>query len=186
MKRDTREVTIKVKLNVDGIGRCKIETEIEFLNHVLSTIAKHSLFDLEVVASGDLKHHLAEDVALAFGEALTKALGDKKGIRRFGSAYVSMDDSLARAVIDLGGRPYSLIKIPLNCKEIEDLSVEDVPHFFQSLAQASKSNIHLELLYGKNNHHKVEAIAKSLALAFREACSKDPKLSGIPSTKGVL
>jgi len=166
--------------------RSKIETGIEFLNHILTNIAKHSLFNLEVNASGDLKHHIAEDVALVLGEAITKALGDKKGIKRFGSAYVAMDDSLARAVVDLGGRAYSHLKIQLSAKKIEDLSVEDVPHFFESFAQASKSNIHLEVLYGKNDHHKVEALAKALALALKEACSKEPRLSSVPSTKGVL
>jgi imidazoleglycerol-phosphate dehydratase len=186
VKRETKEVSIKIKLNIDGLGRSKIETGIEFLNHILKNIAKHSLFNLEVNASGDLKHHIAEDVALALGEAIAKALGDKKGIKRFGSAYVVMDDSLARAVLDLGGRAYSHLKIQFNAKKIEDLSVEDVPHFFESLAQASKSNIHLEVLYGKNDHHKVEALAKALALALKEACSKEPRLSSVPSTKGVL
>jgi len=186
VKRETTEVSIKIKLNIDGLGRSKIETGIEFLNHILTNIAKHSLFNLEVNASGDLKHHIAEDVALVLGEAITKALGDKKGIKRFGSAYVAMDDSLARAVVDLGGRAYSHLKIQLSAKKIEDLSVEDVPHFFESFAQASKSNIHLEVLYGKNDHHKVEALAKALALALKEACSKEPRLSSVPSTKGVL
>jgi imidazoleglycerol-phosphate dehydratase len=186
VKRETNEVSIQIKLNIDGQGRSKIETGIEFLNHILKNIAKHSLFNLEVNASGDLKHHIAEDVALALGEAITKALGDKKGIKRFGSAYVAMDDSLARAVVDLGGRAYSHIKIQLRAKKIEDLSVDDVPHFFESFAQASKSNIHLEVLYGKNDHHKVEALGKALALALREACSKETRLSSVPSTKGVL
>ncbi len=186
VKRDTLEVSIKVKLNIDGKGFYKIETGNKFLNHMLSSLAKHSLFDLEIEASGDLKHHLAEDVALTFGEALTRALGDKKSIKRFGSAYVAMDDSLARAVVDIGGRPYSCLNIPLNVKEVEELSVEDISHFFESLAQSSKSNIHLELLYGTNDHHKVESIMKALALAFREACTIDHRMKDIPSTKGVI
>ena len=145
VKRNTREVSIKVKLNIDGKGFYKIKTGNEFLNHILSSLSKHSLFDLEIEASGDLKHHIAEDVALTFGDALDRALGDKKGITRFGSAYVAMDDSLARAVVDIGGRPYSHLRIPLNAKEVEDLSVEDMSHFFESMAQASKSNIHLDV-----------------------------------------
>jgi imidazoleglycerol-phosphate dehydratase len=186
VKRETFEVSIKVKLNIDGKGFFKIETGNKFLNHVLSTIAKHSLFDLEITASGDLKHHVAEDVALTFGEALLKSLGDKKGIKRFGSTYVAMDDSLARAVVDLGGRPYSRINIPLKGSEVEDLCIEDIFHFFESMAQASKSNIHLDLLYGTNEHHKVEAISKALALALKEACSIDPRIDSIPSAKGVI
>ena len=185
-KRETLEVSIKVKLNIDGKGFYKIETGNKFLNHVLSTIAKHSLFDLELTATGDLKHHVAEDVALTFGEALLKALGDKQGIKRFGSNYVSMDDSLARAVVDLGGRPYSHINIPLKGSEIEDLCIEDIFHFFESMAQSSKSNIHLDVLYGTNDHHKVEAVSKALALALRDACSIDPRIDSIPSAKGVI
>ncbi|KON27991.1 hypothetical protein AC481_02930 [miscellaneous Crenarchaeota group archaeon SMTZ-80] len=186
VKRETLEVSIKVKLNIDGNGFYKIETGNKFLNHVLSTIAKHSLFDLEIFATGDLKHHVAEDVALTLGEALLKALGDKQGIKRFGSNYVVMDDSLARAVVDLGGRPHSQINIPLKGSEVEDLCIEDIFHFFESMAQASKSNIHLDVLYGTNDHHKVEAVSKALALTLREACSIDPRINSIPSAKGVI
>ncbi len=186
VKRETLEVSIKVKLNIDGNGFHKIETGNKFLNHVLSTIAKHSLFDLEITANGDLKHHVAEDVALTLGEALLKALRDKKGIKRFGSTFVAMDDTLARAVVDLGGRPHSYINIPLKGDEVEDLCIEDIFHFFESIAQASKSNIHLDVLYGTNDHHKVEAISKALALTLREACSIDPRINSIPSAKGVI
>ncbi|MCW3975071.1 MAG: imidazoleglycerol-phosphate dehydratase [Candidatus Bathyarchaeota archaeon] len=186
VKRETLEVSIKVKLNIDGNGFYKIETGNKFLNHVLSTIAKHSLFDLEITATGDLKHHVAEDVALTLGEALLKALGDKQRIKRFGSNYVVMDDSLARAVVDLGGRPHSQINIPLKGSEVEDLCIEDIFHFFESMAQASKSNIHLDVLYGTNDHHKVEAVSKALALTLREACSIDPRINSIPSAKGVI
>lgn len=186
VKRETLEVSIKVKLNIDGNGFYKIEIGNKFLNHVLSTIAKHSLFDLEIFATGDLKHHVAEDVALTLGEALLKALGDKQRIKRFGSNYVVMDDSLARAVVDLGGRPHSQINIPLKGSEVEDLCIEDIFHFFESMAQASKSNIHLDVLYGTNDHHKVEAVSKALALTLREVCSIDPRINSIPSAKGVI
>ena len=186
VKRETLEVSIKVKLNIDGNGFYKIETGNKFLNHVLSTIAKHSLFDLEITATGDLKHHVAEDIALTLGEALLKALGNKQRIKRFGSNCVVMDDSLARAVVDLGGRPHSQINIPLKGSEVEDLCIEDIFHFFESMAQASKSNIHLDVLYGTNDHHKVEAVSKALALTLREACSIDHRINSIPSAKGVI
>ena len=187
VERKTSEVAILVELNVDGIGVGKTETNIKFLGHILLTLAKHSLFDLKVKASGDLKHHVSEDVALCLGEALQKAIAEKKGINRFGSAYVPMDDSLARAVIDLGGRSYSVLDLKLNQPRIEDLNVEDIEHFFVSFAQASKSNLHLTVLYGSNDHHKIEAAIKALALALRQAVGLNPRIRDkIPSAKGVL
>ncbi len=187
VERKTAEVDITVKLNIDGEGNAEAETGIKFLNHLLTTLAKHGLFDLEVKAKGDLKHHVSEDVALALGEALQKTVAEKKSIRRFGSAYVPMDDSLARAVIDLGGRVYSMLDLKLKQNQIEDLKTEDIEHFFESLAQASKSNLHLAVLYGSNDHHKVEAAIKALALALRQAVSPEPRLGGkVPSAKGVL
>lgn len=187
VKRETAEVKISVRLNLDGKGNVKVETGNRFLNHLLTTLGRHSLIDLEVKASGDLKHHLSEDIGLALGEAVNKALGDKRGIRRFGSAHVPMDDSLARAVIDLGGRAYPSIDLKIQSNEIEDLKTEDIDHFFVSLAQSSKSNIHVTALYGTNDHHKVEASTKALALALREACSLELRArKTIPSTKGEL
>jgi imidazoleglycerol-phosphate dehydratase len=187
VKRETAEVKISVRLNLDGKGNIKVETGNRFLNHLLTTLGRHSLIDLEVKASGDLKHHLSEDIGLALGEAVNKALGDKRGIRRFGSAHVPMDDSLARAVIDLGGRAYPNIDLKIQSNEIEDLKTEDIDHFFVSLAQSSKSNIHVTALYGTNDHHKVEASTKALALALREACSSELRArKTIPSTKGEL
>jgi imidazoleglycerol-phosphate dehydratase len=187
VKRETAEVKISVRLDLDGKGNVKVETGNRFLNHLLTTLGRHSLIDLEVKASGDLKHHLSEDIGLALGEAVDKALGDKRGIRRFGSAHVPMDDSLARAVIDLGGRAYPSIDLKIQSNEIEDLKTEDIDHFFVSLAQSSKSNIHVAALYGTNDHHKVEASTKALALALREACSPELRArKTIPSTKGEL
>ena len=186
-KRETAEVKIAVKLNLDGKGRANVDTGNKFLNHLLTTLTKHSLIDLEVKASGDLKHHLSEDAALVVGEAINKALGDKRGIKRFGSAYVSMDDSLARATVDLGGRPYAKTDLQIQSTEIEDLKTEDIEHFFSSLAQTSKANIHLATLYGTNDHHKIEAIVKALALALKEAFSLEPRISRmVPSAKGEL
>ncbi|MCX6659956.1 MAG: imidazoleglycerol-phosphate dehydratase HisB [Candidatus Bathyarchaeota archaeon] len=186
-RRETAEVNISVQLNLDGRGIVNIDTGNRFLNHMLTTLAKHALVDLEVKASGDLKHHLSEDIALTVGDAINKALGDKRGIRRFGSALVPMDDSLARAAIDLGGRPYLSLDLKIQSSEIEDLKTEDIDHFFSSLVQSSESNIHLTVLYGTNDHHKVEAATKALALALKEACSPEPRiLDMIPSTKGEL
>ena len=183
----TSEVKISVRLNLDGKGKAEVETGNRFLNHLLTTLAKHSLIDLRIKATGDLKHHLSEDIALTLGGAIDKALGDKRGIRRFGSAYVPMDDSLARATVDLGGRPYASIDLKIQSTEIEDLKTEDIEHFFNSLAQSSKSNIHITTLYGTNDHHKIEAVTKALALSLRQAISHEPRISKIiPSTKDEL
>lgn len=185
--RETAEVKISVKLDLDGKGRSNIETGNRFLNHMLTTISKHSLIDLEVNATGDLKHHLSEDVALTIGEALNNALGDKRGITRFGTAHVPMDESLARAAMDLGGRPHTELDLKIQSSQIEDLVTEDIEHFFISLGQTSKSNLHLATLYGNNDHHKIEAVVKALALALKEAVSLDSRISKlIPSTKGEL
>lgn len=187
VERKTDEVTIVVELNVDGKGEAKVETGIKFLNHLLVTLAKHGLFDLKVKAMGELKHHVSEDVALTLGEALRTILGKKKGIKRFGSAYVPMDDSLARAVVDLGGRAYSIRNLKIIQPNIEDLKTEDIEHFFDSFAQASKSNLHLTVLYGSNDHHKIEAAVKALALALRQAVASEPRIGDqVPSAKGVL
>jgi len=186
-QRKTSEVEVTVALNMDGRGKSNVKTGTQFLDHILRTLAKHALFDLEVEATGDLKHHICEDVALALGEALSKALAEKKGIRRFGSAYVPMEDSLARAVVDLGGRPYVNLELKFASKEIEDLTTEDIVHFFHSLAMACKLDLHIAILYGENDHHKAEAATKALGLALREAVAYEARtLSKIPSTKGVL
>ncbi len=187
VERKTTEVSIVVELNVDGQGKANVETGIKFLNHLLVTLAKHSLFDLSVKATGDLKHHVSEDVALTLGEALRSALGKKKGIKRFGSAHVPMDDALARATIDLGGRDYSVRNLRLVRPQIEDLKTEDIEHFFDSFARSSESNLHLAVLYGSNDHHKIEAVVKALALALRQAVVMEPRIGDqIPSAKEVL
>ena len=187
VERKTTEVSIVVELNFDGKGKANVETGIKFLNHLLVTLAKHSLFDLTVKATGELKHHVSEDVALTLGEALRTAVGRKKGIKRFGSAYVPMDDSLARATVDLGGRAYSIRNLKLIRPQIEDLKTEDIEHFFDSFAQASKSNLHLTVLYGSNDHHKIEASVKALALALRQAVATEPRIGDqVPSAKEVL
>lgn len=187
VERKTQEVSITVNLEVDGKGKSNVETNTKFLNHLLETLAKHSLFDLSVKARGELKHHVSEDVAIALGEALLEALGEKRGIIRFGSAYVPMDDSLARAAVDLSGRAHSILDLKLSQPQIEDLKTEDIEHFLNSFAQASKSSLHLTVLYGDNEHHKIEAAMKALALALREAATLETRVRHVvPSAKGVL
>lgn len=187
VERKTTEVKIVVELNVDGKGKGNVKTGIKFLDHLLTTLAKHSLFDLTVRAEGELKHHVCEDVALAIGKSLNQALANKKGIRRFGSAFVPMDDSLARAVVDLGGRPYSNLDLKLSRAKIEDLKTEDIRHFLASFAQASTLSLHLAVLYGTNEHHNIEAAIKALAVALKKAVTKESRIAGkVPSAKGVL
>jgi len=186
-KRKTKEVDITLELDVDGKGNAAVNTGIRFLDHILITLAKHGLLDLKVNAKGDLKHHISEDVALVLGEALNKATNKGKGIKRFGSAYVPMDESLARATIDLGGRGYCVRDLKIKQDQIEDLKTEDIEHFFDSLAQATKANIHITVLYGSNEHHKLEAALKALALALRQALTIEPRIGDqVPSAKGVL
>ena len=182
LKRKTKEVNITLELDVDGKGNATINTGIRFLDHILLTLAKHGLLDLKVNAKGDLKHHISEDVALVLGEALNKATNKGKGIKRFGSAYVPMDESLARASIDLGGRAYCFRDL-----KIKQDQIEEVLNIFDSLAQATKANIHITVLYGSNEHHKLEAAIKALALALRQALTIDPRIGDqVPSAKGVL
>jgi imidazoleglycerol-phosphate dehydratase len=186
-KRKTKEVDIALELNVDGKGNSDVETGIKFLDHMLVTLARHGLFDLNVKATGELKHHTSEDVALVLGEAINKAVNTGKGIKRFGSAYVPMDEALARATVDLGGRAYCIRNLRSMQDQIEDLKTEDIEHFFESLGQAAKANIHITVLYGTNEHHKIEAAVKALALALREALTVEPRIGDqVPSAKGVL
>ena len=184
--RETKETKIIVEVNLDGKGSFEVNTNVGFLNHMLGTISKHSLIDIKVEAEGDLTHHIVEDVAITLGEAIDKALGDRTGIKRFGYALVPMDDALARVVLDIGGRPYSILRLNTDLKAIEGLPVEDLEHFLRSFSHSLKINLHAEVLYGENDHHKIEAVFKGLALALYEALSTDPKKKEIPSTKGVL
>jgi len=187
IKRKTKEVEITLELDVDGKGNADVETSIKFLDHILLTLAKHGLFDMKVKAEGDLVHHISEDVGLVLGEALQKVVAEGKGIIRFGSAYVPMDESLARATVDLGGRQYSIRNLRLMQSQVEDMKTEDIEHFFDSLAQASKANIHITVIYGSNEHHKIEAVVKALALALRQALTTEPRIEDqVPSAKGVL
>lgn len=186
--RETRETRIRVKLDLDGRGRFRIETGVPFVNHMLEALARHSLFDLDVAARGDLEvdyHHMVEDVGLVLGEALRKALGDKKGLRRFGSAVVPMDDALARVAVDLGGRPWLAYRFPLRQRKIRDFDTRLFREMFQAFANEARLNLHVELLGGEDLHHAVEAVFKALARALLEATRIDPR-AGLPSTKGTL
>jgi len=187
--RKTKETEIAVSLNLDGEGKSKVKTGVGFLDHLLELFSAHSLIDLDLRAKWDLEvdqHHIVEDIGIALGQALKKALGDKQGIRRYGSVYVPMDEALARCIVDLSGRPYLVLSAKLSQRVTKDLDAEMVEEFFRALAVNLGANIHLELLYGRNSHHQLEALFKAFAMAMRTACEKDPRRKGIPSSKGTL
>lgn len=187
--RKTRETQIFLALNVDGSGTSKIDTGIPFFNHMLELLAKHGLFDLTVKATGDLEvdyHHTVEDVGLVLGEALDKALGDRKGITRYGFSLLPMDEALCQVAIDLGGRPYFVYRINNRKKKIRDFDVFLLKHFFESLAQKARMNLHIDQPYGEDVHHVYEAMFKGTARALYMACARDPRVSGVPSSKGLV
>jgi len=188
IKRATKETNVSVSVNIDGIGKTSINTGINFLDHLIVAFGKHAMLDLVVKAKSNdkIEHHLIEDTAITIGSAIDKALGNRSGIIRFSYASVPMDESLAEASIDLVKRPYYKLVLSMKRSKIEDISKEDIEHFFQSLLQNLNSCIHLTVKYGDNDHHKIEAAMKSLAVAFRIASSKDKKQKGIPSTKGAM
>jgi imidazoleglycerol-phosphate dehydratase len=188
--RDTRETRVQAEWVLDGVGRADVQTGVGYLDHMLDSLARHGLFDLHVRAEGDLHvdaHHTVEDVAIALGRALDNALGDRRGVRRMGDAAVPLDEALALAAVDLSGRGLAMLDLPLRGPTLGQLPTELVPHFFQSLAAEARITLHLHLLRGENDHHKVEAAFKALAKALDWATSIDPRVSGeVPSTKGVL
>jgi imidazoleglycerol-phosphate dehydratase len=187
LERTTRESSVRIALALDGAGRTRIATGIGFLDHLLGTLAFHAGFDLELDCTSDLvvdDHHGAEDCALALGAAFEQALGERRGIVRFGHAYAPLDEALARAVVDLSGRPFARVALGLVRERIGALACEMVPHVFASFALASRSTLHLDVLDGANDHHRAEAAAKALALALRRAVAL--RGDGVPSTKGVL
>lgn len=191
-ERVTRETNIKLKLQLDGTGQYKINTGIPFLDHMLSLFARHGLFDLELEAQGDLKvdiHHTNEDVGICLGETLKKALGDKKGIKRFGFAYVPMDEALARVVLDISGRPslrFNQAGGYLDAKAEEGYTLTDGEHFLKSFCNESGINMHIDVFRGEDVHHILEAIFKALGKALDEATQIDMRVKDIPSTKGTL
>lgn len=189
VKRITKETRITATVNLNGTGKSVVSTGIGFLDHMLDLFARHGLFDMSVQCRGDLHvddHHTTEDVGIALAKAFASALGEKRGIARYGSSYVPMDEALARCVVDLSGRSALVFRAEFNRKKVGDLSTEMIEHFFQSFADNCRANIHLEVLYGKNTHHKIEALFKAFARAMRQACEPDPRVKGVPSTKGKL
>ncbi|MFB5622616.1 MAG: imidazoleglycerol-phosphate dehydratase HisB [Nitrosarchaeum sp.] len=188
VNRNTKETSVSVSVNLDGTGKTTIQTGINFLDHLITAFGKHGMMDLKVSAKSNdkIEHHLIEDTAITIGLAIDKALGTRSGITRFSYASVPMDESLAEASIDLVKRPYWKLVLSIKRNSIEGISKEDLEHFFQSLLQNLNSCIHLTVKYGDNDHHKVEAAIKSLAVAFRNASSYDKKQKGIPSTKGSM
>ena len=188
VSRTTRETNIRVTLGLDGVGESTISTGLGFFDHMLTALAKHARFDLELSCSGDLEvddHHTIEDCALAIGAAINEALGDRAGIRRFASAYAPLDESLARVVIDLSGRPHATVHLALVRDAIGPVACENLTHFFRSLAVGARLTLHADVLRGDNDHHRAEAAFKSLAIALRDAVARDGSGS-VPSTKGVL
>lgn len=186
ISRKTRETDVYVMVKLDGEGASEVSTGISFLDHLLTTLATHSLMDLKLVSKGDLKHHTIEDVAVCLGGSVREAMGEGTGINRFGWAIVPMDGSLATSAIDLARRPHSSIDLNLQGTMVEDMSCEDIYHFLESLASALRATIHIQVHRGRNDHHKVEAALKALALSLRQALTVDPKRKGAPSSKGVL
>ncbi len=188
--RKTSETSISVELNLDGSGAYEVSTGIGFLDHMLEQLSRHSLIDLKVAVKGDLhidQHHTTEDAGIAIGEALAKALGDKKGITRYGHAYAPMDETLTRVALDISARPYLVWKVALAGPRLGEWDTELIEHWFHSFAQAAGITLHVENLYGANSHHIVESCYKGLARALRVAVEIDPrKADSIPSTKGML
>jgi imidazoleglycerol-phosphate dehydratase len=188
--RKTNETEIRLKLNLDGRGKSRVSTGIRFFDHMLDLVARHGAFDLEITAKGDLdvdQHHTVEDVGIALGEAVLKALGSKRGILRAGYFLMPMDETLAAAAVDLGGRPYCVVDAKISAKLVGDFQTELTEDFFQGFAQAARANVHLRALYGRSSHHQVEAIFKAFARALRFAVARDKRLrSVLPSTKGLL
>ncbi len=186
--RETRETRVRVTLDLDGSGTTAIATGVGFFDHLLGSLAHHGLFDLTIEASGDLEideHHTVEDVALVLGSAFAEALGDRAGIRRFGDARAPMDESLASAVIDVGGRPYAIIDLPFRGERVGELPLQLVEHALEAFARTAGATLHLSGT-GRNDHHLAEAAFKALGRALRLACEADPRRSGVASTKGSL
>jgi imidazoleglycerol-phosphate dehydratase len=188
-RRTTKETDVFVRINLDGSGTATIATGVGFLDHMLDLFARHGLFDLEVNCQGDLHiddHHSIEDIGITIGQAFVDALGDKKGIVRYGAAYVPMDETLARTVVDLSGRAFFVYRVQNTRERIGDLSVELVEHFWRSFAGEVKCNLHIEILYGANQHHIIEAVFKSAARSLATATRISDRIEGVLSTKGTL
>ena len=188
--RETRETAIRVALTIEGRGRYDVTTGIRFFDHMLELFARHGAFDLTVDARGDLdvdQHHTVEDLGIALGEAASKALGSRRGINRAGCFVMPMDETLAVAAIDLGGRPHAVVELQVKTLRVGDLQTELVHDFFEGFASGARANVHVKVLYGRSSHHHVEAVFKAFARALRVACARDARLAKmLPSTKGLL
>jgi len=188
-QRDTAETKIRLSLNLDGEGNSRINTGVPFFDHMLTLFSRHSLIDLDVEVDGDVEvdfHHTVEDTGIVIGECIREALGDKAGIRRYGHAYIPMDESLSRCVIDLSNRPHLEFNAPAGTPDAQNFPFTLVEEFCRALTANLRCNLHLELLYGRDGHHIAESIFKSMARALRAALEDDPRMTGIPSTKEVL
>lgn len=190
VNRVTTETRVGVRLGIEGRGRYRVRTGIRFLDHMLELFARHGGFDLDVRAAGDLdvdQHHTVEDVGLALGDAVARAVGSKRGLNRAGYFVMPMDESLAVAAVDLSGRPYAVVDLPVRAARVGDLQTELLTDFFQAFAASARANVHVKVLYGRSSHHQVEAVFKAFARALRTACSRDRRLARtLPSTKGLL
>jgi imidazoleglycerol-phosphate dehydratase len=189
VSRATKETDVQVQLNLDGSGDGDVQTGIPFLDHMLLLFARHGIFDLQVHCKGDLEidpHHSVEDIGICLGMALDKALGDKKGIIRFAHSYYPMDETLARVAVDLSGRPYLVYHVKVEREKVGDLDSELVEEFWKAVVTHGRVNLHVELLYGRNTHHIFEAVFKAAGRALNNATRTDPRILGVPSTKGVL
>ena len=188
-KRDTAETKIELSLNIDGSGKCNIDTGIPFFDHMLTAFSRHGLIDLDVKVDGDIEvdyHHTVEDTGIVIGECLKEAIGDKKGIARFGSAYLPMDEALSRVVVDLSNRPHLEFKFPEGTPDAQNFQFTLVEEFVRAVTCNLRANIHAEVLYGRDGHHIAESLFKGLARALRVAMEKDARVIGVPSTKEVL
>ena len=189
IQRTTKETDVAVMLNLDGKGESNIQTGVQFLDHMLTLFAKHGLFDLDISCKGDLGvdgHHSVEDIGICLGMAFDKALGDKAGLVRFAHAYFPMDESLARVVVDLSGRPYLVCNVQVKRERVGELDSELIEEFWRAVISQGRMNLHIELLYGRNAHHIFEAVFKAAARALCLATRTDSRIQGVPSTKGVL
>ncbi len=189
VSRTTTETDISISLNLDGKGSYKLDTGVPFLDHMLALWSRHGMFDLDVEAQGDTgidDHHTVEDIGICLGQAIAQALGDKIGIRRYGTAFAPMDESLAMVVIDISGRAFTSLDIPMPAQKVGDFDTELVEEFLRALATNAEITLHVRLLQGKNTHHVIEAVFKALGRAIKEAVSIDERIEGIMSTKGQL
>ena len=189
VERNTRETRIRAELDVDGTGTYAISTGLPFFNHMLELLAKHALFNLTLRATGDLEvdhHHTVEDVGLALGDALNRALGDRKGIERYGFSLMPMDETLSRVALDLGGRPYLVLEMANRKRKILDFELSLLGEFLRAFTTQARMNLHIRQFYGADAHHAWESVFKGLARALKAACRRDPRVKGVPSSKGVL